>query len=350
MSFPIQISASENDANSTFAFQKILQKYKCLSLGKHSTNDEMDASDLWYAQDDGMMDNNAVLVIFGQTVTLALLSALLTELKLTRFEFYVTANRFNQSFGSAVINICFSGNKHDLHNIENTELLSLCTKYRVEISRCSNVALSRPGLALFDMDSTIIEMECIDEIAKLAGVGDDVAQVTERAMRGEIAFGDSLVHRVACLEGVEVGQLLSIQQRLPFSPGFLSLVTALKSHGWKVAIASGGFTYFADYIKDMFELDYAASNTLQTSNGKLTGRVSGEIVDASKKAQLLISLAERYHIPAGQTLAIGDGANDLEMMSCAAFGVAYHAKPAVQEKANGSIHFAGLEAVLYMLT
>lgn len=200
-----------------------------------------------------------------------------------------------------------------------------------------------------DMDSTVIQIECIDEIAKLAGRGDEVSAVTAKAMRGELAFSESLINRVGCLQGVPVAQLAQIRDAIPLMPGIMTLINELKVHGWKIAIASGGFTYFADHLMQRLGLDAAFSNELDIAEGVLTGKVNGDIVDAAVKAQTVEALAAQWHIPMSQTIAMGDGANDLLMMDKAALGVACHAKPLVREKADTAIRFGGLHYLLYLL-
>ncbi len=209
--------------------------------------------------------------------------------------------------------------------------------------------LSEPGLLVMDMDSTLISIECIDEIAKLAGVGEEVSNVTARAMRGEIAFNDSLIHRVACLKGVSVDKLLQIRNGIPLMPGVQSLTQTLAENGWKMAIASGGFTYFADYLRDRLGLDAAVSNTLGEENGTLTGEVIGDIINAQVKADTVRALSAQWNIPNTQTVALGDGANDLVMMEEAALGVACHGKPVVNQKADVAIRFGGLHNMLYFM-
>lgn len=295
-------------------------------------------------------NTNHTVVIAAQSLCFELLEQILTGLSKHSHLFVISPNRFNQAFASTVINVSFD-KRADANepSIENALLNEIAETYQVDIAIKPSAVLDKQGLAVFDMDSTIIEMECIDEIAKLAGVGEEVSAVTERAMQGEIAFSDSLIHRVACLEGVELNKLVDIQHRLPYSPGFSVLVNELKRSNWTVAIASGGFTYFADHIKARFDLDVALSNQLDIKDGMLTGKVNGDIIDAQRKASLLNELAEQHGLDKQQTLAIGDGANDLVMMANAGYGVAYHAKPTVQAQASGSIRYAGLEAVLYLL-
>ncbi|PMJ09509.1 phosphoserine phosphatase SerB, partial [Vibrio splendidus] len=174
--------------------------------------------------------------------------------------------------------------------------------------------LSKPGLIVMDMDSTAIQIECIDEIAKLAGVGELVSEITERAMQGELDFEQSLRQRVGALKGADESILEQVRQSLPFMPDLVELVNTLNKLGWKTAIASGGFTYFSDYLKDTLDLDHAQSNTLEIINGKLTGEVLGDVVSAQTKADILVELAEEYELELHNTVAVGDGANDLVMM------------------------------------
>ncbi|NIF22522.1 MULTISPECIES: phosphoserine phosphatase [Pantoea] len=210
--------------------------------------------------------------------------------------------------------------------------------------------LKTPGLLVMDMDSTAIEIECIDEIAKLAGSGELVAEVTERAMRGELDFKASLRQRVATLKGADANILKQVRDTLPLMPGLKTLVAQLQGFGWQVAIASGGFTYYADYLRDTLGLAAAAANELEMRDGKLTGEVVGPIVDAQYKADTLLKLAERFEIAADQTVAIGDGANDLPMIKVASLGIAYHAKPKVNEQTEITIRHADLMGVLCILS
>lgn len=209
--------------------------------------------------------------------------------------------------------------------------------------------LAEPGLLVMDMDSTTITIECIDEIAKLAGVGEEVSEVTERAMLGELDFAQSLHQRVATLAGSPESILSDVAQNIPLMAGLKPLITELKKHNWIIAIASGGFTYFADHLKNTLNLDAAFANTLEIVDGKLTGKILGSVVDAQVKADSLAILRKAYQIPTNQTVAMGDGANDLVMMATASFGVAFHAKPIVFAQADSSINVQGLDCLLHWL-
>ncbi|WP_338491884.1 phosphoserine phosphatase [Erwinia aphidicola] len=210
--------------------------------------------------------------------------------------------------------------------------------------------LKTPGLLVMDMDSTAIEIECIDEIAKLAGSGEQVAEVTERAMRGELDFAASLRQRVATLKGADANILKAVRDTLPLMPGLTSLVARLQAMGWEVAIASGGFTYYAEHLRDTLHLSAVAANVLEIEDGKLTGEVLGDIVDAQYKADTLQKLAQRFNIAPEQTVAVGDGANDLPMIKIAGLGIAYHAKPKVNEQTAVTIRHADLMGVFCILS
>lgn len=213
-----------------------------------------------------------------------------------------------------------------------------------------HASLEQAGLLVMDMDSTAIQIECIDEIAKLAGTGDMVSAITERAMRGELDFSQSLRQRVATLKDAPEGILQEVKQHLPLMQGLVETVKELKNHGWKVAIASGGFTYFAEVLQQKLDLDFIAANQFEIIDGKLTGNVQGVIVDAQYKAQTLQQLAQQFNIAKENTVAIGDGANDLAMMQVANLGVAYHAKPKVQQLAQVIVNFTDLTALLCILS
>ncbi|MFQ3171669.1 MAG: phosphoserine phosphatase [Oleispira sp.] len=212
-----------------------------------------------------------------------------------------------------------------------------------------NVYRRNRRLVAFDMDSTLIEAEVIDELAAAAGVGEQVAEITERAMRGEIDFTESFHERVALLKGLSGDVLQEIAERLPVTEGAERLIRNLKSLGYTTVILSGGFNYFGNYLKNKLGIDYVFANELDMEDGIVTGKVTGTVVDGNRKAQLLREIAEKEGIRLEQTIAVGDGANDLPMLSIAGLGIAFRAKPLVQESAQQSISILGLDGVLYLL-
>ena len=204
-------------------------------------------------------------------------------------------------------------------------------------------------LVVFDMDSTLIEAEVIDELAKRAGVGEKVAEITERAMRGELDFQASFRERLGLLKGLSEGVLGEIADRLPITEGAAHLLQVLKKLGYRTAIVSGGFTYFAKVLQSKLGIDYVFANELAIRDGQVTGEVEGLIVDGERKAQLLRELAQQENISLQQVIAVGDGANDLPMLGIAGLGIAFRAKPLVKEAAEQSISTLGLDAILYLL-
>ena len=204
-------------------------------------------------------------------------------------------------------------------------------------------------LICFDMDSTLIETEVIDELAERAGVGPQVREITASAMRGEIDFRESFTRRVGLLRGLDVSVMEEIARSLPITEGLERMMTVLKRVGYKTAILSGGFTYFGNYLRQKYGFDYVYANELEIEEGKLTGRYVGEIVDGRRKAELLRLLCQFEAINIAQSVAVGDGANDLPMLNLAGLGIAFHAKPKVKATARQSISTIGLDGILYFL-
>ncbi|EAZ94932.1 putative phosphoserine phosphatase [Flavobacteria bacterium BAL38] len=212
-----------------------------------------------------------------------------------------------------------------------------------------NIYRRNRRLVCFDMDSTLIQTEVIDELAELAGVGEQVRAITESAMQGEIDFNESFKQRMQLLKGLKEDVLEEVALNLPITKGARRLIDTLKAYGFKTAILSGGFTYFGNYLQKELGIDYVFANQLEIKDGTLTGGYIGEIVDGNKKAELLKELAKKEGIHISQTIAIGDGANDLPMLNLAGLGIAFHAKPKVKDNAQSAISSIGLDGVLYLL-
>jgi len=210
--------------------------------------------------------------------------------------------------------------------------------------------LSESGLLFMDMDSTLIQCECIDEIADFLGIKAEISAITERAMRGELDFAASLTERVQLLAGLDASVLEKVYSEcIELTDGAEELISTVQQYGWKVGLVSGGFTYFTDKLQARLKLDFSRSNVLEIHNNKLTGGIIGDIIDADCKRRCLQEQADIFNIPMRQTVAIGDGANDLPMIHSAALGIAFHAKPTVQSQADIAINNGGLEQVLNFL-
>lgn len=249
----------------------------------------------------------------------------------------------------ACVEFSVRGNPNDANEMQSLFMM-LSAEEEFDISLQQDTMYRRcRRLVCFDMDSTLIETEVIDELAERAGVGAKVKAITERAMRGEIDFDESFRERVALLKGLDESVMKEIAEKLPVTEGVSRMMEVLKRAGFKTAILSGGFTYFGNYLKQKFGIDYVYANELEIVDGKLTGRYVGDIVNGKRKAELLRLLAQVENIDIAQTIAVGDGANDLPMLTTAGLGIAFHAKPKVKATAGQSISTIGLDGVLYFI-
>jgi len=250
--------------------------------------------------------------------------------------------------GKACVQISVRG-KCDETKLKS-ELFAISHKTGIDIAFHSDSIFHRSHrLVAFDMDSTLIQMEVMDELANRAGVGQKVSEITARAMHGEIDWNESFKERLTLLKGLSESVLEDVADNMPLTEGLEHLIKILKKLGYKLAIISGGFEYFANHLKNKLGFDYVYANQLEIIDGKITGQVTGVLVNAKRKAEALREIAEREGISMSQTIAIGDGANDLLMLGAAGLGVAFHAKPIVREKAKHAISSVGLDGLLYLL-
>lgn len=268
--------------------------------------------------------------------------------KITRLSGRVPIERIEDN-SKACVEFSLRGVPTDMSALR-ASLLELSAEMDVDVAyQEDNIYRRNRRLVVFDMDSTLIDAEVIDELAKEAGVGEQVSEITEAAMRGELDFKESFTKRMALLKGLDESVLEHVAARLQLTEGAESLISTLKQLGYKTAILSGGFEYFGRHIQQKLGIDYVYANQLEIVDGKVTGNVSGEVVDGQRKAQLLREIAASENIDLEQVIAVGDGANDLPMLSIAGLGIAFRAKPLVKATAKQSISKLGLDGILYLM-
>lgn len=302
--------------------------------------------------------NRYIVTLLGRRITAAQISAvssIITQQGLnietiTRLTGRMPLDEEQQPMTKGCIELSVRGTPEDRVKMQS-DFMQLASELNFDISMQEDTMYRRSRrLICFDMDSTLIRTEVIDELADRAGVGEEVRAITESAMRGEIDFRESFTRRVKLLKGLDVSLMKDIAEKLPITEGVPRLMEVLKRSGYKTAILSGGFTYFGEYLKNKFGFDYVYANELEIgSDGKLTGNYVGDIVDGPRKRELLRLLAQVEKINIAQTIAVGDGANDLPMLAEAGLGIAFHAKPKVKAEASQSISTIGIDGVLYFL-
>lgn len=281
-------------------------------------------------------------------VTSILLENKLNIEKITRLTSRIPLTASNR-LGRSCIELSVRGTLDNFKELQS-EFLALSGTHQIDVAfQEENMYRRMRRLICFDMDSTLIQTEVIDELADRAGVGEKVRAITESAMRGEIDFSESFEQRIRLLKGLDESVLKDIAENLPLTEGMTRLIRILKKGGYKIAILSGGFTYFGNYLKEKYGFDYVYANELEIVDGKLTGNYIGDIVDGKRKAELLKLIAQVEKVDLKQTVAVGDGANDLPMLATAGLGIAFHAKPKVKENAQNSLSTVGLDGILYFL-
>ncbi len=297
-----------------------------------------------------------IITLLGRTLTAQQISAvasIIAENQLNIDNISRLTGRISikepQSKPRACVQLSVSGEPLNILEMRK-RFMEISQNAGIDISfHVDNIYRKNRKLVVFDMDSTLIQAEVIVELAKLAGVGDQVNSITESAMRGEIDFKESFRRRVALLKGINEEQLVKVTRELPLTEGAALVCKTLKGLGYKLGILSGGFRFVGEYLKDQLGFDYMYANELDIKDGVVTGKVVGDIVDGEKKALLLRKLAKKENIALEQTIAVGDGANDLPMISIAGLGVAFNAKPIVRQKATNAISSVGLDGLLYLI-
>ncbi|MBU1696393.1 MAG: phosphoserine phosphatase SerB [Proteobacteria bacterium] len=297
-----------------------------------------------------------IITLLGRTITARQISAVASIIAennlnidgITRLTGRISLEK-PQANPRASVQLSVSGQPLSILDMRR-KFMEISQKTGIDISfHVDNIYRKNRKLVVFDMDSTLIQAEVIVELAKLVGAGEKVNKITESAMRGEMDFKESFKKRVALLKGIKEEQLANISRNLPLTDGAELVTKTLRGLGYKLGILSGGFTFVGEYLKDKLGFDYMYANELDIENGVVTGKVVGDIVDGEKKAILLRQIAQRENLALEQTIAVGDGANDLPMISIAGLGVAFNAKPVVRQNASNAISSVGLDGLLYLI-
>lgn len=324
-----------------------------LGIQIHFSPIEENLYEKWVAQRG---KQRRIITLLGRQLTAGQLSkvaAAIAKFKLNidvinRLSGRVSVNH-NDIHQKACVQITVSGEIEDPGMLRG-ELLNIHTETGIDISfYVDDIYRHARRLVVFDMDSTLIQGEAIDELAAMAGVGDPVSKITKAGMQGKLGFKESLTQRVALLKGLDENTLAAVAQNLALTEGVERVIDKLKQLGFKIGIISGGFEYFGKHLQQELGLDYVFANQLEIANGKITGNIKEDIIDGQKKAEILKTIAQVENISLKQTIAVGDGANDLPMISIAGLGVAFHAKPIVRQNAQRSITSVGLDSLLYLM-
>jgi phosphoserine phosphatase len=331
----------------------LIEKTQAIGLQVRFTPVSTEAFDHWLAQQG---KDRFLVTVLGRAISagaLSRVSAIVTTHGLNIDRIQRLSGRLSLAVHSPNANACVemraSGAVRD-EGAMNADFVALAREMPIDIAfQRESLFRRNRRLFAFDMDSTLIQGEVIDELAKMAGVADQVVKITESAMRGEIEFQESFRRRVALLKGLPEARVCELIGRIPLAEGAERLISTLKTLGYKTAILSGGFTFFARHLQQRFGIDYVHANELEFANGVVTGEVTGQIVDGARKAALLKEIVQQERISLEQVVAVGDGANDLPMLNLAGMGIAFRAKPLVRRSADHSLTQLGLDGLLYLI-